>query len=164
MGMEGSATVSSGDKKSVKMSTEICFAWKDVLILPYSFILPFFTPVPLIVGRWYIHQITRKWCFGSQGGLDKSSFGTFNLSHANLKKCLNLIKVNKTFIISIKGDDGRLPVDHPGRHGDEDEDCSEGQPTPSSRKQHRLEPLIRCRKPFIGIYMITPVFLLVFRC
>ena len=42
MGMEGSATVSSGDKKSVKMRTEICFAWKDVLILPYSFILPFF--------------------------------------------------------------------------------------------------------------------------
>ena len=54
--------------------------------------IAFFTPVPLIVGRWYIHQITRKWCFGSQGGFDKSSFGTFNLSHANLKRCLNLIK------------------------------------------------------------------------
>ena len=83
MGMEGSATVSSGDKKSVKMRT-------------YSFIFPFFfTPVPLIVGRWYIHQITRKWCFGSQGGLDKSSFGTFNLRHANLKKCLKPIKLKK---------------------------------------------------------------------
>ena len=124
------------------MRTEICFTWKEYyLILFYCL---FFTPVPLIVGRWYIHQITRKWCFGSQGGLDKSSFGTFNLSHANLKKCLNLIKINKTFIISIKGDDGRLPVDHPGGHGDEDEDRAEGQPTPPSRKQHRLEPLIRC--------------------
>ena len=48
----------------------------------------------------------------------------------------------KTKILQNKGDDGRLPVDHPGGHGDEDEDCSEGQPTPASRKQHRLEPLI----------------------
>ena len=123
----------------------------------FFYIAFFFTPVPLIVGRWYIHQITRKWCFGSQGGLDKSSFGTFNLSHANLKKCLNLIKLKK-IIISTKGDDGRLPANHPGGHGDEDEDCSEGQPTPSSRKQHRLEPLIICRKPFIRIYIHTCVF------
>ena len=75
-----------------------------------------------------------------------------------MRKCLNLIKFHKTLSISIKGDDGRLPVDHPRGHGDEDEDCSEGQPTPASRKQHRLEPLIRCRKPFIGIYIHTCVF------
>ena len=64
----------------------------------------------------------------------------------------------KTKILQNKGDDGRLPVDHPRGHGDEDEDCSEGQPTPASRKQHRLEPLISCRKPFIRIYIHICVF------
>ena len=75
------------------------------------------------------------------GGLRQVIIRNFQFEPRQFEEMFKTCQIKK-IIISIKGDDGRLPVDHPRGHGDEDEDCSEGQPTPPSRKQHRLEPLI----------------------
>ena len=40
--------------------------------------------------------------------------------------------------VSQQGDDGRLPLDNPGRHRHEDEDCTKGKSTFTNRG-HRLE-------------------------
>ena len=132
-------------QKSMKMGIEICFTWMDVLILRalFFFCCLFYTGTinsgPLIYSPNHAEMML--WI---PGGLRQVIIRNFQFEPRQFEEMF------KTKILQNKGDDGRLPVDHPGGHGDEDEDCSEGQPTPASRKQHRLEPLIRCRKPFIG--------------